>query len=169
MDRTAGNSDIDLPRVCWTLHLPQRIVLGIKRKHIHMKTTRTQTTYGMDEQMEDVVVSTLCINTRIAFVKGAESGSVTFHAFKSKRINWTNFEQCSVLLSLFLLMSPSPTPLLHFPPPHLNPASIPFSASLMNFHAHTTRKSDSRPQWPLMGSISFYSYHTQCSQNFFFI
>lgn len=52
-----------------------------------MKTTRTQTTYGTDEQREDAGVSTLYTNTTIAFVKGAEAGSVTFHAFKNKRIN----------------------------------------------------------------------------------
>ena len=51
------------------------------------KTTRTQTTYGTDEQMEDARVSTLYVNTRIAFVKGAGAGSVTFHAFKNERIN----------------------------------------------------------------------------------
>lgn len=158
-----GTSGTYLPSICWTLDAKdctQHLVGEIK--HIHLKTTRTQTTYGTDEQMENAVVSTLYINTRIAFVTGEKWGSVPFHAFKNKRINWKFFEQCSFLLSFFSLIlssfsSTSPQPCF-------------FSSlclCLMNFHAHTTRKSDSRPQWPLMGSTSFHSYHTQFSQHFF--
>lgn len=79
---------------------------------------------------------------------------------KSKlKIFWTMFFSSLIFfLNLFLLL-PHPTspPLVCF--------SVPLS---MNFHAHTTRKSGSRSQWSLMGSTSFYSYHTKFSQRFFF-
>lgn len=52
-----------------------------------MKTTRTHTAYGTDEQMENAAVYTLYINKGVAFVEGGKGGSVTFHAFKDKGTN----------------------------------------------------------------------------------
>lgn len=68
-----------------TKSCPQHLVGEIK--YIHMKTTRTHTAYGADEQMENATVCTLYINKGVAFVEGGKGGSITFRAFKNKGTN----------------------------------------------------------------------------------
>lgn len=53
-----------------TKSCPQHLVGEIK--YIHMKTTRTHTAYGTDEQMENAAVYSLYINKGVAFVEGGK-------------------------------------------------------------------------------------------------